>query len=82
MTINLDLNLLKKYWLSISAAAIGVWSYLTPAAQAQLIHYVTVATMGHPILATAIAIILADLKKSPITPTPDPAPALSSNPVK
>jgi hypothetical protein len=74
MVINIDLNSIRKYWLTISAAAIGIWSYMTPAAQAQLIHYVTVATLGHPILAAALAVIIADLKQSPIVP-PTPAPA-------
>jgi hypothetical protein len=78
MTLNIDLTLIKKYWLSISAAAVGIWMSLTPAAQAQLIHYATVITVGHPVLATAIAIILADLKQSPFQPSPAPAPTFSS----
>jgi len=73
MVINIDLNSIRKYWLTISAAAIGIWSYMTPAAQAQLIHYVTVATLGHPIIAAALAVVIADLKQSPIVP-PAPAP--------
>jgi hypothetical protein len=66
VTINLDVNLLKKYWLSISATLVGLWTYLTPAAQQQLVHYISVATLGHPILAAAFAVILADLKQSPL----------------
>jgi hypothetical protein len=69
VVINLDLNTLKKYWLSISAAGVAIWTSLNPSAQAQIIHYVAAAVHAHPsltFLAGLGSLIVADLKQSPL----------------
>jgi hypothetical protein len=78
MTINIDLNTLKKYWLSISATAAGLWYSLNPTAQANIIHYVGATIKGYPKLSAALGtlmVILADLKQSPLTPSTSASPA-------
>jgi hypothetical protein len=76
MTINLDISTLRKYWLSISATAIGIWTSLNPAAQQKIIHYVATAVHGHPtltVLAGLASLVLADLKQSPLASPAPPA---------
>ena len=71
VVITLNLDLLKRYWLSASAVGIGLWTSLNPAAQQQIIHYVSTAVHGHPtltFLAGLGSLIVADMKQSPIKP--------------
>lgn len=75
VTINIDWATIKKYWLSISAAAVGIWTSLNPAAQASIIHQVSVFIHGYPALAKFIsfaAVIALDLKQSPLAATQPP----------
>ena len=69
VVINLDVNNLKKYWLSISAAGVAIWTSLNPGAQAQIIHYIATAVHSHPsltFLAGLGSLVIADLKQSPL----------------
>ena len=78
MTINLDVNTLKKYWLSISATVAGLWYSLSPTAQQQVIAYVSKIVHGYPKFSAAIGvitIILVDLKQSPLAVAPAPPSA-------
>lgn len=73
ITLNFDVATLKKYWLTISALAVGLWTSLNPAAQQQIIHYVATAVHGHPTLTFLSglgALIVADMKQSPIKAQP------------
>lgn len=64
------LALLKKYWLSSSAAIVGIWTALDPATQHAIIHQIANFIHRYPhgaSLVAAIAVIAADLKGSPLT---------------
>lgn len=69
VTISIDLATLRKYWLTLSATGVGIWTSLNPAAQQKIIHYIATAVHGHPtltFLAGLGALIVADLKQSPM----------------
>ena len=69
VVITLNLATLRKYWLSLSAAGMGIWTSMNPAAQAQIIHYLSTAVHRHPSLTfwSGIAgLVIADLKQSPL----------------
>jgi uncharacterized membrane protein len=70
ITLNLDITTLKKYWLSLSAVGVGIWTSLNPAAQQQIIHAIATAVHGHPtltFLAGLGSLVIADMKQSPIS---------------
>jgi hypothetical protein len=75
MVINIDVSTLRRYWLTIAATVVGIWGSLNPAAQQSVMTWLSQHLHGHTLLAGLVTIILADLKQSPIAPTPAPSPA-------